>query len=440
METISSAMPRPAVEEERRRAVVGGILSTFVDSYDIYLPAIVLPAAMGYFEPANLPTAIKVTFTSLIFTATLIGRPLGSPIFGHFSDKVGRKRVAMITAAGYTLCTLIMALLPGYAAWGYWPLILTIVLRLIDGMFLAGGYAATIPLALERARWQVRGRVSGLLAAAAPAALTAINLVLLFALHITTRAGYQTWGWRIPFLVGVGLGVLFLLYYSRVSELELEQAGESRAQRRPLRELVRGNNLVVMAEVALLSSGYWLAAQMVVSYLPVLLVGVLHEPPTAVGQYGFFTGFLNIAVMLLFGLVGNKLGSRRLMLLTGAWTASVAAILWFLMIHLAQVRASFWWVAVLAFVAHSLVAGTLGALFAYLNEVFPTRVRSTGFSVGYTIGLIIPGFYSVWLLGLSHWVPYAYASVVLLALGGLMCLAGTWLAPQGRPHQDLLAE
>lgn len=218
---------------------------------------------------------------------------------------------------------------------GYWPLILTILLRLIDGMFLAGGYKATIPLALERASWQVRGRVSGLLAAAAPAALTAINLVLLFALHITSRAGYQTWGWRIPFLVGVGLGVLFLVYYARVPELELDQAKTPRAERRPLRELFQGNNPVVMAEVALLSSGYWLAAQMVVSYLPVLLVGVLHEPPTAVGQYGFFTGFLNIAVMLVFGLVDNKLGSRRLMLLTGAWTASLAAVMWFLMIHLA---------------------------------------------------------------------------------------------------------
>lgn len=117
VEIHSAAMPRPEAGAERRRAVVGGILSTFFDSCDIYLPAIVLPAAMGYFEPANLPTAIKVTFTSLIFTATLIGRPLGSPIFGHLSDKLGRKRVAMITAFGYTLCTFIMAILPGYADW-----------------------------------------------------------------------------------------------------------------------------------------------------------------------------------------------------------------------------------------------------------------------------------------------------------------------------------
>src|ERR1700757_4349096 len=94
--------PMTGINKEARRSIVGGIISLLIDSYDIYVPAFILPAAMNYFEPSTMAATTKVTLTSVIFTVTLLARPVGGPIFGHLGDKMGRKRVTMILGAGFT--------------------------------------------------------------------------------------------------------------------------------------------------------------------------------------------------------------------------------------------------------------------------------------------------------------------------------------------------
>jgi len=79
-----------------RRSVIGGIVSLVVDSFDIYVPALVLPAAMNYFEPSSMSDTLKATMTSIVFTVTLLARPVGGVIFGNLGDKIGRKRITMI--------------------------------------------------------------------------------------------------------------------------------------------------------------------------------------------------------------------------------------------------------------------------------------------------------------------------------------------------------
>jgi MFS family permease len=421
-----------------RRSIVGGIISMFVDTYDVYLPALVLPAAMTYFEPDWLSTELKVTLTTLIFTVALLGRPLGSLLFGNLSDKFGRKRTTMIAAVGYTILTFIMAIMPGYAKWGYAAIGILIFLRLVVGMFLAGGYAAPIPLALERSPTHLRGLVAGLVAAGAPAAVFVINLIQLIVLSRVPTPAFVAWGWRIPFFFGVALGIAYLVYYSRVPELDrVYLVRDHSVPRQPLLELFTGANLKSFGQVFLLTSGYWFAAQMVVSYLPSFLIGVLHQFPSNVSTMFVWNSPLGIVFMILFGVLAQKVGRRRLLIWLGFWTTLLTPLIFYFMIQMSNGKFGFLPIAVMATLANILTSGPLGVLTVYLNERFPVRIRSTGYSVAYTFGLILPGLYSFWLLWLSRLVPYQYTELILVAFGGVLVLCGAWLGPETRDVEML---
>ena len=136
--SVISTEPVTGINQEARRSIVGGIISLLIDSYDIYVPAFILPAAMNYFEPPGMAVTTKVTLTSVIFTVTLLARPVGGPVFGNLADKIGRKKVTMIAGVGFTVTTLVIACLPGYNQWGYGALVALSVALLLAEVFVAG--------------------------------------------------------------------------------------------------------------------------------------------------------------------------------------------------------------------------------------------------------------------------------------------------------------
>ncbi len=417
---------------EVRRTLTGGAVAMFVDSWDVYLPAFILPAAMAYFEPASLSTTAKATLTTLIFTVGLLGRPLGSPIFGSLADTIGRKRTAMISGIGFTVLTLLMGLLPGYAHWGMASIGAMLVLRLLVGMFVSGGYAAPIPLALERSPKAMRGLMGGLLAAPAAVAVLGMNATQLLTQDTMSHATFLTWGWRVPFFLGVLFGIGYLIYYSRIPEADMKSIRAASKGRHPLVEMFARENLGATLLVLLLTTGYWLAAQLMVSFLPTLLIQVLHQPAVSVTRLLVVGHFLQIVAMIAFGVLSQRIGRRRLLTLMGGWFVVIVTPMLYGMIRLAHGGAPFAVVGALAIAALMLTAAPLSAFIVYLNERFPARMRSTGFAVSYTTGLVIPGLYSFWLLGLSRFMPYEYTALVLIALGGLLVLASSWLGPETR--------
>src|ERR1700691_520635 len=125
---------------QARRAIWGAFFGFFVDNYDIFLPVIALAPAITYFIPKSTPPTTAAIASAMIFATTLIGRPLGAAVFGHFADTIGRKRMTVIAATGFGAVTLLMALIPGYEQWGANVIFVLIGLRLIDGVFLGGQY------------------------------------------------------------------------------------------------------------------------------------------------------------------------------------------------------------------------------------------------------------------------------------------------------------
>ena len=142
---------------QARRAIWGAFIGFFVDNYDIFLPVIALAPAIAYFIPKTISPTTASIASAMIFATTLIGRPLGAFIFGHFADTVGRKRVAVISVFGFGVVTLLIAMLPGYSYWGDTVIYVFIALRLVDGIFLGGEYTSANTLAMEYCPKEKRG-------------------------------------------------------------------------------------------------------------------------------------------------------------------------------------------------------------------------------------------------------------------------------------------
>lgn len=140
---------------QARHAIGGAAAGFFVDNYDIFLPVIALAPAMAYFIPGDLPPVIAAVASAMIFATTLIGRPLGAFIFGHFADTIGRKRTTIISVMGFGVVTLLIALLPGYKTLGPAVIWIFIGLRLIDEIFSVENTPPPI-----RLRWNIARKKS----------------------------------------------------------------------------------------------------------------------------------------------------------------------------------------------------------------------------------------------------------------------------------------
>src|SRR5277367_5598390 len=132
-----------------RRAVGAAYFGFFVDMFEVYLPIAVLAPALVYFVPEGLSSATRATLFYMVFAASLISRPIGAVIFGHLGDRLGRRRTILISVGGFGVVTLLIAALPGYAAWGNYAIAALLILRLLDGVFVGGEYTAANPLAME---------------------------------------------------------------------------------------------------------------------------------------------------------------------------------------------------------------------------------------------------------------------------------------------------
>ena len=148
---------RPDINETGRLALRAAFIGFFVDMFDVYLPIVALGPAMSYFQPVTLSPALKSTLFYIVFALSLVGRPVGAILFGHYGDKLGRRRVTIISTGGFALVTLLIGVLPGYQIWGIASIAALTFLRFVDGVFLGGEYTGANPLAMEYAPKEKRG-------------------------------------------------------------------------------------------------------------------------------------------------------------------------------------------------------------------------------------------------------------------------------------------
>jgi MFS family permease len=427
----------PEVDAKRRAAIKGAFYSEFIDMFDIYLPVVVLAPVLAYFQPAHLDAATANILGSLVFITTLLGRPIGAFLFGLIADRIGRRMASIYSVAGFSVVTLLIALVPGYQSIGIASYLLLVGLRFIDGIFLGGGYTGAHPLAIEYSKKHQRGLVGGFVMSAFPASYVAINLVATAVFALVPLTGldspYAQWGWRIPFVIGAALAAVLALYYVyQVSESEIWKV-ETKAGRdnQPLRELWRGRSGRSLLQVLILMTGFWITQNMITIFLPSsLLLHTLHLSKLQISSTLLITYSLLVVSYIGAGVLGQKIGRRRLFLILGPLIATVGSALLYVLaggeaMPLAVIIAL---VCVLAI----LVTAPWGVLVTYINERFVTDVRATGFGVGFSLSVIIPSFYAFYVNWLGHVFSAALAPAVLLCIGGVIATLGAAMGPETR--------
>lgn len=421
-----------ALTPEAKSTIWGAFIGFFVDMYDVYLPIVALTPALIYFQPKNLPATVATTVFYIVFAVTLIGRPIGSFIFGHLGDKIGRRKTTMIAVAGFGVVTLLIALLPGYQAIGMAALVLLILLRLIDGIFLGGEYTAASPLAMEYCPKPKRGLYSAVIQAGYPIAYVVISLFTALMLFVAPTKGglnspYVQWGWRIPFIVGALIAFVFVMWFRRVPESR--SWIESEKTESPIRTLFSGESRKAFLQVFVVMTGFWLALNTTISTLPQVLTKTGHLSSTRVTILLLIANVVLVGGYMAFGLLGQRIGRRPTMMLLGGLITVVSTSAYVILVQSAS-QASLIQIGLLATLITLLTVSGWGLLSAYINERFHIGVRASGFGIGYSLAVILPSFYSFVMLWMAHFMPYKFTQIPLLALGGLLILIGAAMGPE----------
>ncbi|TLP79553.1 MHS family MFS transporter [Nesterenkonia sphaerica] len=428
------------MDPRAKKAAHGAFTGFFLDMYDIYLPVIALGPAMIYFLSSEMPPAQAAIVTSLIFVSTLLGRPIGALIFGRYADRIGRKKVNLIAVSGYGILSFAMAALPGYEAWGIAAVILFIVLRLVDGIFVGGSYSAASPLAMEYMPREKRGVWGAYIMLGFPAAFVAISLLTFVMLQIAPADGldspYVQWGWRIPFIIGGILALLYVWWYA-VSVDESDLFTKTGGTKSPLKTLFSGNSLKAFIQVFVLMSGFWLSLYTVTAILPSLLQSQVGLIPTQVTVL-LVVAFVALAVgYMVAGAVSQRIGRRPFLVLSGFGATVVGTGLYYWM--LAAPPESFLGLAVLVSAIVWVVVWFWGLTTTYINERFRTGVRASGFGLGYSVAVIPPSFYAFYQAGLERFMPFEFTVLPLLMIGGILVSAGALLGPETK-HIEFTAD
>jgi metabolite-proton symporter len=385
MEINSSQTP------EMRRAVrttlLGSIIGTAVEWYDFYLYA---TAAAAIFNKLFFPSYDRLIGTLLAYATFALGffvRPIGSVIFGRLGDHIGRKRVLIITLLLMGGSTFLMGLLPTYAQVGIWaPLGLTL-LRMTQGLGSGAEYAGAVLMAVEYAPDNRRG-----LYGAVPYVGVAAGLLMSLAtFSLSSRMPvqqFEAWGWRIPFLLSALVVVLGVALRASLKETPIfaELAKKRKLSRSPLKEVFRvARRPLLCAWGARMgdNSLAYIYESFVIVYATHQLGLARSEIITAL----MFSAASQLVTVPLFGWLSDKIG-RKPVYLSGAVLSGLFVFPFFLML---QTRSR-----PLIYLALFIVSGVAKTLMTsaqspWLAEMFPSRVRYTGFALAREITSPISG-------------------------------------------------
>ena len=379
----SEALKAPST----RRVLGASLVGTAVEFYDFYIYATAASLVFGpLFFPAASPSA-QLLSSYATFAIAFFARPLGASIFGHFGDRIGRKSTLVASLLLMGGSTFLIAFLPGYATAGWIAPALLCLLRFGQGLGLGGEWGGAALLAVENAPPGWKARFGMFPQLGAPVGFIAANGLFLILGLVLTPEQFQSWGWRLPFLlsavlVAVGLWVRLKLTETPAFAKAMEQGPPPQVPlfelfaRYPLQTL--GGTFAVVACFAT----YYLSTAFALGY-GVTTLG--YERETFLGiQLG---AILFMAVGIVLAGYWSDAKTPRVVLMWGCAMVVGAGLL------LAPMLGSGSLLLVFAFLSLCLLfmGFVYGPLGAFLPSLFPARVRYTGASMAFNVGGIIGG-------------------------------------------------
>jgi MFS family permease len=406
--------------KEMRRIGAAGFTGTLIEFYDlqIYTTAAALVFAHVFFPQLGNVAGTVAAFGTI--GVVFVARPLGSVLFGHFGDRMGRKRSLVITLLMMGLSTILVGLLPTSAQIGVMAPILLITLRIIQGLASGGEFAGAALLVAENAPAGKRGMWSALPSLGGAASNSFAGITLLITSLTMSDATFRAWGWRVPFLFSTVLLVVGLYIRLKMSETpvftkEIHRRGTSRI---PILEAIktqpRDMLLGCMVEVPAFAMLY-----LVVTYVLNYGVNALKLRYTEVLWVTVGSGLIMFLGILITSRLSDRIGRRPVLILSNG-LATVWALALFPILHTGTLVSY-----AMAVIVTMLIAGFIfGPIGAFMSELFDTRYRYTAVGLCYNASGILGGALPPLIAGpiISAYGTFAFGKVLAaICLASLCC-------------------
>ncbi|MEV8532442.1 MFS transporter [Streptomyces sp. NPDC051211] len=391
---VSPAMAAPAGGHGIRRIVAASLVGTTIEWYDFFLYG---SAAALVFNTLFFPSSDPLVGTLLAFLTYAVGfaaRPLGGIVFGHFGDRIGRKKLLVLSLLMMGGATFAMGLLPTHAAIGAGAPVLLTVLRLVQGFALGGEWGGAVLLVSEHGSAERRGFWASWPQAGAPGGNLLATGVLALLAAVQSDEAFLAWGWRIPFLLSGVLVVIGLWIRISVSESPVflearrkaaEAAATGAQEKPPVVEVLRTGRRQVLTAIGT-RLGENISYYILTAFLLVYVTAHLGLPKSDALNAVLIGSAVHFVTIPAWGALSDRIG-RRPVTLIGAVGMAGWAFAFFALLD----TESFPVIALAVTVGLLLHGAMYGPQAAFISEMFDTKVRYSGASMGSQLASIVGG-------------------------------------------------
>ncbi|MFG2463895.1 MFS transporter [Streptomyces canus] len=414
--------PSPTAAErtrQLRRVALSGLLGTAVEFYDFLVYGTVAALVFGelFFPGADPAVGTIAAFGT--FAAGYVARPIGGIVFGHFGDRLGRKNMLLLTMGLMGGASFLIGLLPTYDTIGVWAPVLLITLRVVQGIAIGGEWGGATLMVVEHAGERRRGLWSSFTQMGAPLG-SLISATVVALVSTLPKDQFAAWGWRVPFLLSVLLLGVGLFVRLKVVESPLfAEVKKDRAESRlPVLDVLRRPRPVLLA--CGVGIGAFTAQSLLTSYLISYATGIGYPRPQVLTALTV-SAAVALVVLPCASALSDRIG-RRPVVLTGAILSAATAFPVLALVDSKSSGALILAVVIGHGISQSLMYGPLGALF---SEMFGTKVRYTGASLGYQGATLVGAGFSPMIAGSLVASSGNGTPVALLLCGGSLITALT---------------
>ncbi|MGW0805918.1 MFS transporter [Nonomuraea sp. NPDC002799] len=422
--------------QQTRRVILASLIGTSLEWYDffLYTTAATLVFPKLFFPSLDPVTAILASLTTN--AVAFVARPLGGIVFGHFGDRAGRKTVLVVTLLVMGVSTFLIGVLPGYASVGVAAPVLLALLRFAQGLGLGGEWGGAVIMSLEHGDPRRRGFSASWPQVGVPAGYVLATGLLTILSFAQSDEAFLSWGWRVPFLLSGVLVFVGLWVRLKVSESPLfaEVAQRGAKAEMPLLEVLRTHPRALLSAFTA-RIGVDVAFYTFTAYIIVYITTELKLDRSVALNAVLIGSALQLVLIPLFGALSDRVG-RRPVYFAGVVAAAVWAFVFFPLLD----TKSFPLIVLAAVVALITHAAMYGPQAAFIAELFSTRLRYSGASMGYQVAGVVGGALAPIIAlqlfaGFQSTVAVSVYVVVALAITAV----GLAIAPETR-DVDIAAE
>ena len=362
------------------KTVAAGMIGNVLEWYDFAIYGYFAAAIGRHFFPHQDPVAQLLSAFG-VFAVGYLMRPVGGALIGHIGDRFGRRAALTFSVVAMAIPTFLIGLLPGYATIGLAAPVALTLLRMVQGLSVGGEYTSSMVFLVEHAPERRRGLMGALASCGATAGILLGSAVGAGFAATMSSAALEAWGWRIPFLLGLVVGIAGYLLRRHVQET----LPTERRQRAPIVETLRDHWRVVLGIAGLsafFAAGFYVTFVYLVSWLQTA-DGIA---PARALEINSFSMAVVLPITIAAGWLSDRTGRKPFLLLATILGLVAALPLWWMMHHPSAVLAQ------LGQLGLVLIVGLfVGALPAAMVECAPPSVRCTAVALGYNVTLGVIG-------------------------------------------------